>query len=212
MLFRSKDDNIGYNTGFSKIALSAPKVFPNDTVQYWYQFPPKGDSAQHLNGWQYIYGVSAYDQGDSANGVLSLESAKALLRVIPGTVPTSDRSKKVGVYPNPYYVNAYWDGSSERQRKIYFYNLPSRCEIKIYTLAGDVVAVLDHDAATYDASDIEWFSNFGDPGTKAQLAGGEHAWDMITKHDQAIATGLYLFTVEDKLNGNVKRGKFVIIK
>ena len=210
--FDRRDDNIGYNTGLSKIALTTPKIFPDDTVQYWYQFPPKDTIAQHLNGWQYIYGVSAYDQGDSANGVESLESAKALLRGIPGTQPTSDKSKPIGVYPNPYYVNAVWDGSRERQRKIYFYNLPARSEIKVYTLAGDVVAVIDHDAATYNGDGIDWFSNFGDPSTQAQLAGGEHAWDLITKHDQAIATGLYLFTVEDKSNGNVKRGKFVIIK
>ena len=67
-------------------------------------------------------------------------------------------------------------------------------------------------AATYDGSEINWFSQFGDPGTKPQFAGGEHAWDLITTHDQAIATGLYLFTVEDKSNGNVKRGRFLIIK
>jgi hypothetical protein len=159
-----------------------------------------------------VYGVSAYDQGDSSNGVLSLESAKVLRRVLPGTVATSDASTKIGVYPNPYYTNAYWDGARERLRKIYFYNLPARCEIRIFTLAGDVVEVIDHDAATYDASDIDWFSEFGDRGTTAELAGGEHAWDLITKNDQAIATGLYLFTVEDKATGTVKRGKFLIVK
>ncbi len=210
--FDRRDNTIGYNTGFGKIALSSAKTFPGDTVQYWYEFPPNDTIVQHLNGWQYTYGVSAFDKGDSANGVLSLESAKALARGFPGTAPTSSLVKEIGVYPNPYYGNAYWDGGRERQRKIYFYNLPALCEIKIYTLAGDIVAVLDHNAATYAGEDINWFADFGDPGTKAQFAGGEHAWDLITKHDQAIATGLYLFTVEDRSNGVIKRGKFVIIK
>lgn len=210
--FDRADNNIGYNTGFGRILLDSPKIFPADTVQYWYRFPPVGAEIRHLNGWQYIYGVSAYDGGDSANNVPSLESAKTLSRVIPGTPPSSDVSVSVGVYPNPYYVNAYWDGSRERLRKIYFYNLPARCQITIYTLASDVIAVLDHDATSNSGEGIEWFNQYGDPRTRVQFAGGEHAWDLITRHDQAIATGLYLFTVEDKDTGAIRRGKFMIVK
>ena len=44
------------------------------------------------------------------------------------------------------------------------------------------------------------------------MSGGEHPWDLITDGDQAIATGLYLFTVRDKNNGKIKTGKFLIIK
>ncbi|MEK9138253.1 MAG: hypothetical protein AAB393_14095, partial [Bacteroidota bacterium] len=116
------------------------------------------------------------------------------------------------VYPNPYYANAVWDGSGERNRKIYFYNLPARCEIRVYTLAGDIVAEMVHDAATYDGSNISWFQRFGNSGTTPLFAGGEHAWDLITKFDQAIATGLYLFSVKDADTGDIKIGKFLVIK
>lgn len=208
--FDRSDDSVGYNTGFSRILLSAPKLFNDDTTAYWYRFPPANTDVEHLNGWQYVYAVSAYDKGDSI--VTSLESSKNLLRLVPGTPATSVESAEIGVYPNPYYVNAYWDGSRERLRKIYFYNLPAKCDIRIYTLAGDVVAQLDHDAETYDGSGIEWFSQFGDRSTTTEFAGGEHAWDLITRNDQAIATGLYLFTVEDKVTGTIKRGKFLVIK
>jgi hypothetical protein len=44
------------------------------------------------------------------------------------------------------------------------------------------------------------------------MAGGEHAWDLVTDNDQAIATGLYLFTVKNLDTGDIKRGKFAIIK
>jgi len=44
------------------------------------------------------------------------------------------------------------------------------------------------------------------------MAGGEHPWDLITESDQAIATGLYLFSVLDNNTGDVKSGKFLIIK
>jgi hypothetical protein len=205
-------NNVGYNTGFSAIALSQPRFFEGDTVAYWYRFPPSGVNVPHLNGWQYLYGVAAYDRGDSAAGVTPLQSKIETRRVVPGTLPTSEPSKKIGVYPNPYYANAVWDGTGERNRKIYFYNLPQRCQIRIYTLAGDVVADLQHDAAAYDGSSIEWFQRFGGSQTTAQFAGGEHAWDLITKFDQAIATGLYLFSVKDLETEEIKTGKFLVIK
>lgn len=205
-------NSVGYNTGFGAISLSQPKVFPGDTVQYWYRFPPEGSGVTHLNGWQYLYGVAAYDRGDSAAGIVPLQSKVEVRRAVPGTPSSSDGSKEVGVYPNPYYANAIWDGSGERNRKLYFYNLPARCEIRVYTLAGDVVAEMTHDSKTYDGTDIQWFRRFGGVGVAPQFAGGEHAWDIITKFDQAIATGLYLFSVRDSETGDVKRGKFLVVK
>jgi hypothetical protein len=209
--FDRADDNIGYNTGFSQILLSQPRTFPGDTVQYWYRFPPAASGATHLNGWQYVYGVAAFDQGDSAAGVTPLQSKTVLARVVPGTVP-NDGTKKVGVYPNPYYAGAQWDGRGERARKIYFYNLPSRCAVKVYTLAGDVVANLEHDAALSNGQGIQWFQQFAGSDAPLQFAGGEHAWDLITTPDQAIATGLYLFSVKDEATGEIQTGKFLIIK
>lgn len=210
--FDRSDDNFGYNTGFGAIKLDKPKKFDGDTVEYWYQYPPKNDPVTSLNGWQYLYGISAFDSGDSANGLASLESAKVIVRVVPGTVPTSKASDEIGVYPNPYYANAAWDKPGERSRKIYFYNLPAQAQITIFTMSGDVVAQINHDAATYNGAGIKWFDDFAGLAAQPQFAGGEHAWDLITKNDQAIATGLYLFTVKDLSNGAVKRGKFVIVK
>ncbi len=210
--FDKPGNNVGYNTGFGRIALPLAKKFPGDSIDYWYRFPPEGENVSHLNGWQYLYGVAAFDIGDSANGIASLQSKTEIRRVVPGTDTSSAKNKDVGVYPNPYYVNAGWDGGTERTRKMYFYNLPARCEIKIYTLAGDVVANLHHDGVAYDGSTIEWFRRFGSVQGAAQFSGGEHAWDLITKFDQAIATGLYLFSVKDADSGDVKTGKFLVIK
>lgn len=210
--FDTPGNNTGYNTGFGAVLLSQPKFFPGDTVAYWYRFPPAATDVSHLNGWQYLYGVAAFDRGDSATGIASLQSKTEVRRVVPGTQATSDRQVEIGVYPNPYYVNAVWDGSGERNRKLYFYNLPARCEVRIYTLAGDVVADFDHDAATYDGSNIDWFRRFGGSEIPPQFAGGEHAWDLISKFDQAIASGLYLFSVKDIETGNIKTGKFLVIK
>lgn len=210
--FDNPDNTLGYNTGFSRILLPQPRQFPGDTTQYWYRFPPAGERISHLNGWQYVYGVAAFSTGDSVTRLPSLESKIEIRRVVPGTDTSSAASAAVGVYPNPYYAQAMWDGGSERTRKIYFYNLPARCEIKVYTLAGDVVANLYHDGATYDGRSIEWFRTFGGSQGEIQFSGGEHAWDLITKFDQAIASGLYLFSVKNSDNGEVKTGKFLVIK
>ncbi len=202
------DDDIGYNTGFGGIRLAQAVQFPPDTTHYVYRF----EVPHVLNGWQYGFAVTAFDSGDASTNLQSLESSKlqTLQRVLPGTPPAKDASVQPGVYPNPYYAHAYWDGGVERQRKLYFYNIPAHAEIRVYTLAGDLVDVFEHDAATYNASDIQWFQTYAD-GTQ-QLAGGEHAWDLITKNDQAVATGLYLFTVKNLDTGNMQRGKFLVIK
>lgn len=201
-------NNIGNNTGFNYIKLTQPKTFPNDTNQYWYRF----EYNNQLRGWQYVYALTAYDKGDSANNLESLESSLLAnsFRLIPGSPSNEDESTPIGVYPNPYYGNAAWDGQQERERKIYFYNLPEQAEITIYTIAGDVVEKFTHDSRGYTGSDIQWFKTFAD-GTQI-MSGGEHAWDLITKDDQAIATGLYIFTVKNNKTGFIKKGKFLIIK
>jgi hypothetical protein len=198
----------GFNTGFKSVRLADSVMFPNDPTIYWYKY----EVPNLLNGWQYLFSVTAFDKGDPSNNLGPLESSiiANIKSILPGTLPTEDPNTKLGVYPNPYYAHAIWDGNSERLRKIYFYNLPADCEITIYTLAGDVVKRLKHNL-TNNGQDIRWFDQYA-AGSNQQFTGGEHAWDLITDNDQAIATGLYLFTVKNNKNGNIKTGKFLIIK
>jgi hypothetical protein len=198
----------GFNNGFAAVELSQPVTFPNDTTHYYYKY----EMSNLLNGWQYLFTVTAFDKGDPINQVDPLESSQlaSLKRIIPGTLPSNDDNLQPGVYPNPYYGNAIWDGASERLRKIYFNNLPSDCEITIYTLAGDVVKRMQH-SQNSNGSNIRWFEQYaGD--NKQQFSGGEHAWDLVTDNDQAVATGLYLFTVKNNTTGKIKTGKFLVIK
>lgn len=197
-----------YNTGFGAVRLFSPVKFEGDPTEYRYRL----EIPNQLNGWQYVYTVTAFDRGDPVNNVLSLESSRLqnATRVIPGTTPGDAIDREPFVYPNPYYANAMWDGGGERERKLYFANLPRRAEIRVYTMAGDLVRSMKHEADANSGSDIEWFNRYSE-GTP-EFAGGEHAWDLITDNDQATATGLYLFTVEDLDTGDIKRGKFIIIK
>jgi len=206
--FDSTGNDYGFNSGFDYVKLDTPVKFEGDTTEYNYKF----EVDNLLNGWQYLFSVTAFDKGDPENNLSSLESSKLVnyKRILPGTLPDDNASSNIGVYPNPYYGNAIWDGSSERLRKIYFYNLPSECEITIYTLAGDIVKKIDHDQQS-NGADIRWFETYASDD-KQKMSGGEHAWDLITDDDQAIATGLYLFTVKNKKNGNIQTGKFLVIK
>ena len=206
--FDSLGNDVGYNTGFSFVELDEPVVFPDDTVKYYYKY----EVENLLNGWQYLFSVTAFDEGDTENNLGSLESGKlsGVNRILPGTPAVEEDETEIGIYPNPYYGNAYWDGSSERLRKIYFFNLPANAEITIYTLSGDIVDVIEHNSSS-NGNDLRWFETFSREGNQV-MAGGEHAWDLITRDDQAIATGLYLFTVKNLNTGNIKRGKFLVIK
>ncbi len=206
--FDSSGNSIGFNTGFGKVKLQQPVTLEGDTTKYYYKY----ELDNLLNGWQYLFSVTAFDKGDPENNLSSLESSPliSLNRVLPGTLPNNNDQAEVGVYPNPYYGNAYWDGGTERLRKIYFYNLPHNCEIYIYTLSGDIVKKIYHDQNS-NGSNIKWFQTYASDG-KQVMTGGEDAWDLLTDHDQAIATGLYLFTVKDLKTGVIKRGKFLVIK
>lgn len=218
-------NGIGLDTGFDFVRLDKPVTFgekalnpltgEEETVFYYYKF----ENTNLLNGWQYAYAVTAFDQGDPSINLGSLESSRLanVVRVFPGS-PTLEnqqqtdgkRQIKVGVYPNPYRAHAAWDGNLERERKLYFYNLPSDCIVRIYTLGGDLVDQFEHHAPTYAGEGIQWFEKFS-RGDRV-FAGGEHAWDLVTKDDQALASGLYFFVVEDLDSGKVQRGKFLVIK
>ncbi|MFV1981496.1 MAG: hypothetical protein ACC655_10115, partial [Rhodothermia bacterium] len=184
------ENNTGFNNGFDAVRLETPVTFPGDPTVYEYVFIDEGVSS----GWQYAYSVTAFDRGDIGVGLPPFESSKVsgAVRVFPGTPAGSDG--EVGVYPNPYRVNAAWDGATSRTRRLNFYNLPARSEIRIYTLAGEVVASMDHDAATY-TGDIRWYDDFSAEGRV--LPGGEHSWDLLSNNGLALTSGLYLFTVKD---------------
>lgn len=212
-------DKLFYDTSLDSILLETPieeiEINPEsgvlDTILYTYEL-----NIDNLhNGWQYAFAITAFDSGDQKINLPSLESSKLQnsVIVIPGTPPMpAQEPRKVGVYPNPYRANALWDGSYERERKIVFFNLPARCEVRIYTLAGDMVDQFTHEATSYDGKDIKWFTEFSPADETPIFSGGEHAWDLVTGNDQALATGLYLYTVKDLESGEIYKGKFVVIK
>jgi hypothetical protein len=166
------------------------------------------------DGFTYYVAVTSYDKGDKVAGVPPLESGISQNRtvVIPGPdkAEPGEERPDVTVFPNPYRGESLWDGEYPRERLLYFANLPRRCSIRIYTIAGDLVDTIEFDADTYHATDAAaiYDPDFNPP----ELSGGLAAWDLLTREDQSIASGLYVFSVEDHDSGDVEVGKFLVIR
>jgi hypothetical protein len=208
----SVGNDIGFNNGFDAIKLAQPAKFDGDPVAYNFKYTMDN----LLNGWQYQFTITAFDKGNKLLNIGSLESSftENEMRAFAGTSTkaiTGNGKSNIGVYPNPYRTTAAWDGGTSRTNKIYFTNLPAKCEITIYTSNGDLVANLNHNAETYQGEDAKWFEVYGNKD-KMVFSGGEHAWDLLSNSKTTIAMGVYLFTVKDTQTGNVEVGKFAVMK
>ena len=108
---------------------------------------------------------------------------------------------KIAVVPNPYVAVASWEkknfqASGRGERKLYFINLPQKCTIRIYTIAGDLVDIIEHESTPDDE-----FAGFK----------GAASWDLRTREGLDIAFGVYIYHVDAGELGE-KIGKFAIIK
>jgi len=75
-----------------------------------------------------------------------------------------------------------------------FYNLPPKATIRIFTLAGDHVATIEHDAERNQQEGLEYTS-----------------WNLISKNEQDTVSEIYIYHVETP-DGQEKIGKFVVIR
>ena len=101
----------------------------------------------------------------------------------------------VKVVPNPYIVRNPWEVSSD-YGELRFINLPDECEIRIYTLAGNLIKTLEHMVEATAASAIQ---------------GGTEKWDILTDNNQRPASGIYIYHIETP-DGDTKTGKFALIR
>jgi len=154
----------------------------------------------------YHFAVTTFDMGHPATNVPPLEAGKSINQTLvyaldsPGLI--EKKGNKVVVYPNPYRDDRreeYADMGSEREtgqpqfdRRIHFINLPAKCTIRIFTLDGDLVRIIEHDKDESDPTS------------------SHETWDLISRNTQAVVSGIYLFSVESDQGDQV--GKLVIIK
>nr|MBN2277043.1 hypothetical protein [candidate division Zixibacteria bacterium] len=160
--------------------------------------------------------VTAFDYGSPVSGLLSLETPpqKNYVAELPQNSAglVEDKGLEVIVYPNPYRINGdykkygfegrdYIDNhgnfvaqtnlADDRIHSIHFGNLPSKCTIRIFSIDGDLIRVIDHDV----------------PPDHPQSS--HERWDMITRNTQMVASGIYYYSVESEFGNQI--GTIVII-
>ena len=84
------------------------------------------------------------------------------------------------------------DMHDERVNRIHFTNLPQKCTIRIFSIDGDLIREIYHDF----------------PPDYPESMHDE--WDLITRNTQAVASGIYYYSVESEFGNQI--GKLVIIK
>jgi hypothetical protein len=101
-----------------------------------------------------------------------------------GTYTQIDKQdlEQIKVVPNPFFV------TSSFENRLMFTNLPNRCEIKIYNVAGDLVRSINHTNDT-----------------------GSDFWDLKNDKGLAVSFGLYVFLVKAE-SGKKQTGKFSLIR
>jgi hypothetical protein len=205
--FDASGDTASFNTGFGAVAIAPTLV---DTMLANYKFTVGG----LRNGFKYYCAVTAFDLGN--NQIRSLESGRSQNQriAVPGPRPGERPESKPTVFPNPYRVEARWDQAQNvRDHYLWFANLPERCTIRIFTLAGDLLLEKEFDGATYHGEGVRGVYDPTSGLGKPTLSGATFGWDLITRQGQAIATGLYLYSVQDHTRGNKYTvGKFLVVK
>ncbi|MBU0507767.1 hypothetical protein KKH27_02875, partial [bacterium] len=191
---------VGRNLGFGDI------IMDDSTYQF--------EILAHKLAPRY-YAVTAFDWGDPRSGLGPLTTRPTTNAVL--LAPAGSAKEPVRVVPNPYRayedytrpkLGVSWenmnDGTDEfyaqQDRRIEFINLPERCLIRIFTVAGDLVAIIPH-------------NEIGDNSQWASLT--SERWDLNSRNRQQVVSGIYLFSVEDLTDENaheIETGKFVIIR
>lgn len=153
-----------------------------------------------INGLPYYYIVTAYDPNKPDQNLPSIESARANFMTDPESgAPAPVVPQKlyvqaedpqladldIKVVPNPYKGSAIFEERYEE--KVTFINLPRMCKISIFTMAGDLVKIIEHT----DGSSMEY-------------------WDLVSRNNQDVVSGLYLYVIETEKDKAT--GKFVIIR
>jgi hypothetical protein len=149
------------------------------------------------NGTRYYYAVVAYDFGDYDPGTgIGTEPAMGgrnanAFDIIP-TMPVAGNLANVKVVPNPYRGAADWEEwspSGIRLGRIYFTNLPAKCDIRIYTIAGDLVKTIKRNDNEY----------------------GAEPWDLTGESGVQVASGIYVYQIEIPGTDQTKIGKFAVL-
>ena len=163
------------------------------------------DKSMHL-GRPYFYSVTALDHTDDGKGNLGIgklgDPASNFVFIEPKThsqQPWAYEEGNIYVVPNPATTESMsaWtlnpNNDDPTGIKVEFRNLPlAPGQIRIFTLAGDLVQELPFDGRT---------------------GVGTVKWDLVSRSGQDVTSGVYIFAVEPEgVDFDRFIGKFVVIR
>lgn len=105
--------------------------------------------------------------------------------VEPTPGPT-ENLQTVSVVPNPFRASEAWDAAGGNE--VHFINLPVEARIRIYTIAGDLVADIQHNDPVRDFE----------------------RWDLKNGQGQDVVSGIYVYRVESGVFTHQSR--FIVIR
>jgi hypothetical protein len=127
----------------------------------------------------------------SANDVYEFTAPAA--SAYDGTLAKTDVSK-INVFPNPYYGFNRAE-TSRQSRFVMFNHLPARAEIRIFNLAGALVAAYDETAAP-----------------PRQRNGQYQPWDLKNQNGLPVASGIYIVHINMPDLGTTKTLKLIVVQ
>lgn len=106
------------------------------------------------------------------------------------TAGTTANLLRVAVVPNPYRASEAWDPAGGHE--LHFVNLPSAARIQIFTIAGDLIRVLQHNDTTRDFE----------------------RWDLKNDDGRDVSSGIYMYRVDATVSGQpyTFQYRFVVIR
>lgn len=183
-IYRAKGS---WDSTYTKIHTAAPNEFTFDDitlargVDYYYYIVAVGDPADNTGG------------GMTPKGV-ALKSSKFYTQSFdPANLkrPAGKNLSDFRIVPNPYVISADPNNMlfPSRKNRLAFFDVPAKCNIKIYTELGELIYEINHT----DGS-------------------GDEFWDLNTSSNQLVVSGIYIAVVTDLNTGKNEIQKFVVIR
>lgn len=173
------------------------KLGPNELA--WFDF-------NAFNGFTYQYVVTTFDRSykvrSHAQGLIKYDNCTVTQGVAfpcPSNIVTAatqvspqNTMREIYAVPNPYRTGSTQFSAPNYHNypdnKVRFVNVPSDCEVRIYTLSGDLVQTLQNRGGT-----------------------GVVEWDARNRGGEDVSSGVYIFRVE-KDTGESMYGRLVVIR
>lgn len=178
--------------GDSVFKLVAPPG-PHDGFLTWYAITYEAKNTSLDGTYEEIFvpdtldGFARCGTPGNRNTCPNLNNKIANLTPFPVEPTAGPRTnlERVGVVPNPYRAREAWDRG---QSELHFINLPPRARIRIYTVAGDLVANVEHSDPVRDFA----------------------RWNLKNQSGRDVSSGIYLYRIE--AGSFTFQDRFVVIR